>query len=103
MCALFWALRLIWYFRQGKVFDERVARAIMWLGRCTAASSTIHILAACVSPKIVSWHNPSGPLPLRLWLGTEHVSLVLCGLAFMLMGYVLREAIKVARENESFV
>ena len=103
MCALFCALRIIWFFREGIVFEDRVARAIGWLGRCTVASSSIHIFAACLSPMIVSWHNPSGPLPLRLWLSTSHLSLMLCGLAFMLMGYVLREGIKVARENESFV
>jgi len=89
--------------RLGVIFDDRIASAIMWLGRFTVASSGIHILAACVSPMIVSWHNPSGSLPLRFWYSSPHLSLIFCGLAFLLMGAVMREAIKVALDNEGFV
>jgi hypothetical protein len=101
--ALLAAGRVAWLFRSGAVFDDRVARGIMWLGLFTIASSAIHIFAACVSPMIVSWHNPSGPLPMRWWYSSSHLSLIFCGLAFLLMGAVMREAIKMARENEEFI
>lgn len=101
--ALLAAGRIAWLFRLGVIFDDRIASAIMWLGRFTVASSGIHILAACVSPMIVSWHNPSGSLPLRFWYSSPHLSLIFCGLAFLLMGAVMREAIKVALDNEGFV
>jgi putative flippase GtrA len=101
--ALLAAARVAWLFRRGTVFDDRVAGGIMWVGRFTMASSGIHILAACLSPMIVSWHNPSGPLPLRFWFSSAHCSLIFCGMAFLLLGAVMREAIKVAHENEEFV
>jgi hypothetical protein len=101
--SLLTAGRVAWFFRNGVLFDDRVAQAIMWVGRFTIASSGIHILAACVSPLIVSWHNPSGPLPLRFWFSSAHCSIIFCGMAFLLLGAVMREAIKMARENEEFV
>ncbi len=101
--GLLWACRVIWLFWRGAVFDLRVAKAILWLGRCIVAGNVTHIAAACVSPMIVSWHNPEGPLPLRFWYSSTHLGLILCGLAFVLMGAVMREAIRIARENEEFV
>jgi hypothetical protein len=101
--SLLAAGRVAWFFRNGVLFDDRVARAIMWAGRFTIASSGIHIFAACVSPMIVSWHNPSGPLPLRFWFSSAHCLIIFCGMAFLLLGAVMREAIKMARENEEFV
>lgn len=96
-------IRIAVLFRQGIVFDNRVAKAILWLGRATVASSTIHIFAACVSPMIVSWHNAAGALPVRFWYSSPHLSLVLCGLAFMLMGAVMREAIAIEEDNRKYV
>lgn len=103
IAALLFGLRTAILFRRGVIFDPRVAAAIMRLGWCTAASSTIHIIAACFSPMVVSWHNASGPMSVRLWLSTSHVSLILCGLAFVLMGAVLREAIKLDEDNRMYV
>jgi len=96
-------LRVAWLFRQGIIFDTRVAQSFLWLGRATAASSIIHIAAACLSPMVVSWHNADGPLPLRFWYSSPHLSLILCGLAFILMGAVMREAIAISDENRTFV
>ncbi|MEO0389785.1 MAG: hypothetical protein AAF218_02470, partial [Pseudomonadota bacterium] len=89
-------------FYRGRVFDSRVAQRIYWVGACTAASAGFAIAAGCVSPMIVSWHNPDGPLPLRLWYTVNHIGLIFCGLAFMVLGAVLREAIRIEIENREF-
>ena len=103
VAALLWAGRVIWLFWRGIVFDQRVAKGILWLGRCLVGSNVTHILAACLSPMIISWHNPEGPMPLRFWYSSTHLGLILCGLGFVLFGAVMREAIRIARENEEFV
>jgi hypothetical protein len=101
--SLLAAGRVALFFRNGILFDDRVARAIKSVGQFTIASSAIHVFAACLSPMIVSWHNPSGPLPMRFWFSSAHCSLIFCGMGFLLLGVVMREAIKIARDNEGFV
>ncbi len=103
LLSIYFALRLALLVRKGVLFDLRVASWVIAVGVTVAASGAAKILAACVSPMIKSWHNPEGPLPLRLWFGSEEFGLIFCGLGFVLMGLVLREAIKLARENEAFV
>lgn len=95
--------RALLLFRQGAVFDPRVADRLYWLGIFVATSSALALLAGAVSPMIRSWHNPDGPLPLRFWYSSGNIGLVFCGLAFVFLGLVLHEAIKLARENEAFV
>lgn len=96
----FWALLL---FRQGVVFDPRIARRLFWMGVFIFSSSATALVAGAVSPMIRSWHNPEGPLPLRIWFSSGDFGLAFCGLAFVFLGIVLKEAIKIARENEEFV
>lgn len=100
--AVFFALRLLWLMRQGVLFDGRVAKGIMGLGISITLSNALHLAAAAVSPMIKSWHNPEGPLPLRFWYSSSHIALLLYGLAFVLMGWVMYEAIKLKRDNEAF-
>jgi len=97
------ALRLLLLVRSGLLFDARVARMVAGVGYAVAGSGLSDVIAACLSPMIKSWHNPGGPLPLRFWFGSEEFGLIFCGLGFVLMGAILREAIKLARENEAFV
>lgn len=101
--GIFWAFRLILCFWRGIVFDFQVAAAIYRMGCFLVAANAVHIIAACFSPMIVSWHNPDGPLPLRFWYSSTHLGLILCGLGFVLMGAIMREAIRLARENDEFV
>lgn len=101
--AILAALSIAWLFRSGIIFDDKVAKRILQLGQCTALSPLLVMAAGSVSPMIVSWHNPNGPMDLRLWYSAPNLSLLLCGLAFLLMGAVLREGIIMARENEAFV
>lgn len=103
LLSIYFAMRLALLVRCGVLFDLRVARWVVLVGVNVAASGAAKIIAACVSPMIKSWHNPDGRLPFRFWFGSEEFGLIFCGLGFVLMGLVLREAIRLARENEAFV
>lgn len=52
---------------------------------------------------IRSWHNTEGALPLRFWYTTELGGLILCGLAFLMVAAIMRESIRISRENEGFI
>ncbi len=96
-------VRLALTVRTGVLFEPKVARLLMHMGGGVTASALTKIFAACLSPMIKSWHNPDGPLPLRFWYSSEDYGLVVCGIGFIVMGLVIQEAIKLARENEAFV
>lgn len=89
--------------RSGIVFDLRIAQRLKWMGICTFFSGATAILAGSLSPMIRSWHNADGPLPLRFWYDSANFGFAFCGLAFLFLGLVMREAISIARENEEFV
>lgn len=98
-----WAIRALLVMRAGHLFDLRTARSIFQVGFWLSMSALAQIVGACLSPMIKSWHNPQGPLPLRFWYSSEVFALVFCGLGFILLGKILQEAIRIARENEEFV
>lgn len=89
--------------RRGVVFDPRIARRLSAMGVLIFLSSCTALLAGAVSPMIRSWHNADGPLPLRFWYDSGNIGLAFCGLAFLFLGLVMREAISIARENEEFI
>lgn len=89
--------------RRGVVFDQRVARRLRAMGVLIFLSCTASLLAGAVSPMIRSWHNADGPLPLRFWYDSGNIGMAFCGLAFLFLGLVMREAIYIARENEEFI
>ncbi|NNE51117.1 MAG: hypothetical protein HKN30_01790 [Sulfitobacter sp.] len=94
---------LLWLLRSGAVFDLRIADRLVWMGLLIAGSACTSLFAGALSPMIRSWHNPEGPLPLRFWYDSGNIGLAFSGLAFFFLGIVMREAIKIARENEEFV
>lgn len=94
---------MLWRLRRGLVFDEAIARSLTWMGGLIFLSSAGALFAGAVSPMVRSWHNPEGPLPLRFWYDSGNLGMIFCGLAFLFLGIVVHEAIRIARENEAFV
>ncbi len=94
---------MLWLLHGGVVFDPRIATRLRWMGLLITASAGLSLVAGAVSPMIRSWHNPDGPLPLRFWYDSGNIGMVFCGLGFFFLGLVMREAIRMARENEEFV
>lgn len=101
--CLFSGGRLLWLLQKGVVFDARVAQLLMSLGSGLIANALCTMLAGSLSPMIRSWHNPEGALPLRFWYTTELGGLILCGLAFLMVAAIMRESIRISRENEGFI
>jgi hypothetical protein len=101
--AILAAFSIARLFRAGTIFDDIVARRILLLGQCTTISPLLAMGAGSITPMVISWHNPDGAMALRFWYSAPNLSLVLCGLAFILMGAVLREGMTIARENEAFI
>jgi len=94
---------MLWLLRGGTVFDFRIANRLVWVGLLIFGSATTSLVAGAVSPMIRSWHNAGGHLPLRFWYDSGNIGLAFSGLAFFFLGLVMREAIRIARENEEFV
>ena len=102
LCYLI-AFSMLFLLRNGVVFDVRIANRLTWMGALTSFSGFWAIFAGSVSPVIRSWHNADGPLSFRYWLDTGNLGFGFCGLAFLFLGLVMREAIKIACENEEFI
>ncbi|UWR23600.1 hypothetical protein [Sulfitobacter sp. S190] len=103
IAAYLTALGILWLLRAGVVFDPKIAHRIVWMGAFTVASSLCALLAGALSPMIRSWHNAEGPLGLRFWYDGGNIGLAFSGICFVFFGVVMREAIRIARENEAFV
>ena len=84
-------------------FDVRFASAIFHLGVGTIISLVADIVATSFSRKVLSLHNPSGQHDLWFRFHSEEWGLILCGVGFCALGWVLREAVKIAEENDGFV
>ena len=103
LAAVFMAMHVLNLVRQGVLFDERIARGFRFAGIGTALSGGLDHLAHFLSPLIISWHNPDGGLPARFYFNSDSGGLILCGAMFWLVGWIMREAIRIARDNEGFI
>ena len=101
--AMAMAFGCLWLMRQGILFDTRLAFRMRALGGFVVLSSVTHQAMMSLTPTIISWHNPSGALPPVLHYNSETLGLIFCGAGFWLVGWVLAEAIRIARENEQFI
>jgi hypothetical protein len=89
--------------RRGTLFDARIAARFRLIGFATAASGAADLWANFWTPMVMSWHNPDGPLPPNFYFNSESAGLILCGGGFYLVGWIMGEAIALARDNEGFV
>jgi len=103
LAAVFMAIYVLNLVRQGVLFDERIARGFRFAGLATALSGGLGLLMVCLAPMIFSWHNPSGPLAPRFYFHSDTAGLIVCGAMFWLVGWIMREAIRIANDNEGFV
>ena len=89
--------------QRGVLFDTRIANRFRLIGFATAASGAADLVANFFNPMIISWHNPDGPLHPTFFFNSESAGLILCGGGFYLVGWIMGEAIAIARDNEGFI
>lgn len=101
--AVYCALRLVLLIRQGILFDARVSRLLRLAGLGTSGSGLADMIANLITPQVMSWTNPDGPVPFHWFFDSEAAGLIVCGGGFYLIGWILTEARRLADENEGFV
>lgn len=103
LLAVYFALRLVLRIRRGILFDAEVGRLLRLVGLGTSGSGLTDFMATLVTPQVLSWTNPDGPVPFEWYFDSEPAGLVVCGGGYYLIGWILAEARRLADENEGFI
>ncbi len=103
LLAVVTATLMLGLVQNGVLFDTRIANRFRLIGAATAASGAADLIANFFNPMIMSWHNPDGPLPPSFYFNSESAGMILCGGGFYLVGWIMGEAIAIARDNEGFI
>ena len=90
-------------FARGQVFAETTGRRIGWIGLVIAVLPLVSILAASAWSVAASIDNPPGERELSISLSGTDLLGVLLGVLLVVIGWVIREAARIADENQSFV
>jgi hypothetical protein len=103
LLAIVMAIAIMRLVQSGVLFDTRIASRFRWAGMALALSSALAWFTSSWIITILTWHNPQGAMPPDLYFSIEAASLILCGGGFYLVGWIMGEAISIARDNEGFV
>lgn len=103
LVAVFMAIYVLNLVRQGILFDERIARGFRVAGVATALSGVLGMVISWLRPTILSWHNQGGARAPDFFFHSDTAGLIVCGAMFWLVGWIMREAIRIARDNEGFI
>ncbi len=90
-------------FARGQVFAEATGRRIGWIGVVIAVLPLVSILAGSAWSVAASIDNPPGERELSVSLSGVDLLGVLLGILLVIIGWVIREAARIADENRSFV
>lgn len=101
--AVYSALQLVFLIRRRILFDTRISKLLRLVGIGTAGSGLADFAGNLITPQIMSLTNPEGPVAFRWYFDSEPAGLVVCGLGFYLIGWIMAEARRIADENEGFV
>ncbi|MBI3436210.1 MAG: DUF2975 domain-containing protein [Proteobacteria bacterium] len=99
-----WASRAMFReFAQGRVFCERAARHLQVFGACVLAQAPLGPLTTMALSLGMTFNQPPGERMLAIALSsTDYFALVVGGVLFA-AATIMREAARLANENESFV
>lgn len=115
--AFFLGFRLLNLYRKGEYFTDRSVRTIQYVGMALVVAMIWDTLVDYLDHALLTWNNtgqggvmPDGAvaaakmyLPPVYRYDSGDISLLLCGLAFCLIGYVLRVAKRLEAENKEIV
>lgn len=104
----FWAaIGLLWALRAGRFFTVDTCRRIQVLGRLLVITMIAETAVSALAPPILTWYNQPdvgvGFLPASYYFDSGDIALLLCGLGFFVIGWVLAEGARIAEENKAFV
>ena len=95
--------RLFWLFAAGRAFDPCVPVRLRRLGRLALAVAFVGVLTRTLATLIVTSVNPSGARTLSIGFGSGDLVTLVTGFLLLAFSMVMAEALRLARENESFV
>lgn len=101
--AILAGIKVLDIYRRGRYFSEEAFRWIMRLGVMIVIAMLADTLVGATNTAILTMHNSVGQRMVALYIDNGDISLALCGLGFCLIGWVLRIAMQLKTENESFV
>lgn len=110
--ATFFAVQLLWQFRKGFYFRSITARTIKRFGLGLAATAIFDTIFAAFGYSVLTWGNAPldagragavGYIAPSYFYDPGDITMLLCGLTFCLIGWVLQEAEHIEAENRSFV
>lgn len=99
----YFTIRLMLTLRKGHYFSLNTAYLIKAVGGTLSMFALNDTLFATLSPVILSLNAANGPAALQYWFDSGDITMFICGLGFVLVGVVAKEAFKIAQENESFL
>lgn len=88
---------------RGQVMVEANARALSRVGVLFLSFAGLSVIAQTISVLAATYANPAGERMLSITFGSPQISALVTGITFFAIGLVLREAVRMAKENESFV
>lgn len=94
--------RLFRAFADGRIFTEATGRRIGWIGLVIAVLPLASIVTGSAWSLVASIGNPPGEREISMSLGTNLVGVVL-GILLVVVGWVIREAARIADENQFIV
>lgn len=113
----FWAaLHMLKALHAGQFFEADTCKRIQRLGLALSATMVGDTILAAVTPPLLTWNNAPlvivdgeraagsiGYRPLRYFYDSGDIAMLLCGLGFFILGWVLAEGVHIAEENKGFV
>ncbi len=90
-------------FQKGEVLSEASAHLVAQIGRGLVAIAVLTILCGPVQTVMATLNNPPGSVSLEVGFSGLDIWFLIAGGLLVLIGYALREAVRVQHENREFV
>lgn len=105
--VLLFALWQIWclfgFYRRGEIFAGGPALHLKRLGAALMVNTVAQPLSTTLAVLALTMGNPAGQRQLVVRLSFEHFTSLGFGLAMLVIGIVMQEAVRLAQENAEFV
>jgi amino acid transporter len=90
-------------YRRGEILSDACATHILRVGQALIVLAALKVLVHTGQILILTAANPPGQRQLVVAISDDTLWLMLAGALFVAIGWVMREAARVAEENEGFV